>query len=85
MYDQKRPLGKGACGIVYLGFYAKGEGDENTFLAIKEIPVRANNEIADSLLQEINVLRRLKHKNIVAFIDAKKTDDCMYLVTEYCN
>jgi serine/threonine-protein kinase ULK/ATG1 len=37
------------------------------------------------LLQEINVLRKLKHKNIVAFIDAKKTEDFMYLVTEYCN
>lgn len=71
--------------MVYLGFYAKGSGDENTFLAIKEIPVKANSDITDSLLQEINVLRKMKHKNIVSFIDAKKTDDYMYLVTQFCN
>lgn len=41
---------QGACGIVYLGFFAKGTGDENTFVAIKEIPVRANLDVTDSLL-----------------------------------
>ena len=50
MYDSSRPLGKGACGTVYLGFYAKGEGNEKTFLAIKEIPAKALIEITDSLL-----------------------------------
>jgi serine/threonine-protein kinase ULK/ATG1 len=61
-----------------LGFYTK---DENTFLAIKEIPVKATLDITDSLLQEINVMRKLKHNNVVTFIDAKKNEDYMYLVT----
>ena len=63
--DASKPIGTGACGTVYLGFYRNGTDDENTFVAIKEIPMRANLDITDSLLQEINVLRKLKHKNIV--------------------
>lgn len=41
-------------------------------------------EATDSLVQEINVLRRLKSTNIVQFIDAKKTSKSMYLIMEFC-
>ncbi len=34
---------------------------------------------------EINILRKLRHKNIVKFIDARKNEDYMYLITEFCN
>ncbi|CAD8126994.1 unnamed protein product [Paramecium sonneborni] len=85
MIDTQKQLGKGNCGTVYLGFYAKGTGDEKIFLAIKEIPVKASPEVTVSLLQEINVLRKINHQNIVGFIDAKKNEEFMYLVTEYCN
>lgn len=47
--------------------------------------MKATMDITDSLLQEINVMRKLKHNNVVSFIDAKKNDDFMYLVTQYCN
>lgn len=30
-------------------------------------------------------MRRLNHPNIVRFIDAKKTDQNMYLIMEFCN
>jgi len=43
--------------------------------------VKASPEITMSLLQEINVLRKLNHPNIVGFIDAKKNEEYMYLVT----
>ncbi|KAM3139804.1 hypothetical protein pb186bvf_008046 [Paramecium bursaria] len=85
MFDAQKPLGSGSCGKVYLGFYAKGTGNEQTYLAIKEIPVKSSTDITDSLLQEINVLRKLNHPNIVGFIDAKKNEDYMFLVTQFCN
>jgi serine/threonine-protein kinase ULK/ATG1 len=50
MIDTQKQLGKGNCGTVYLGFYSKGNGDEKTFLAIKEIPVKASPEVTVSLL-----------------------------------
>lgn len=31
------------------------------------------------------MLRKLNHPNIVGFIDAKKNEDYMYLITEFCN
>ena len=37
------------------------------------------------MINEINLLRKLKHPNIVKFIDAKKTSDAMYLIMEFCN
>lgn len=55
------------------------------FLAIKSILITAKFEISDSILREINLLRKLNHPNIVKFIDAKKTKDYMYLITEFCN
>jgi len=58
---------------------------DEVYLAIKSIPINAKFEISDSILMEINLLRKLDHPNIVKFIDAKKTKDYMYLITEFCN
>ncbi|KRX01817.1 Protein kinase-like domain [Pseudocohnilembus persalinus] len=85
-YDQR--LGGGSCGQVYLGcYYQSGQNSKqkkNKFFAIKEIPLDQKFEATDSLVQEINVLRRLKSTNIVQFIDAKKTSKSMYLIMEFC-
>lgn len=59
--------------------------EADTVVAIKEIPVKGNHDITDSLLQEVNVLRKLKHHNIVTFIDSKMNDESMYLITQFCN
>lgn len=73
-------LGSGACGSVYFGWQT-----EDVYLAIKSIPINAKFEISDSMLIEINLLRKLDHPNIVKFIDAKKTKEYMYLIMEFCN
>lgn len=75
---------------VYLGCYYENyqngsQRKNNELLAIKQIPIQSKFEVSDSLLQEINVLRRLKSKNIVRFIDAKKNQQNMYLVMEFCS
>ncbi|KAL4502412.1 hypothetical protein ABPG72_011999 [Tetrahymena utriculariae] len=80
--DESKLLGSGNCGSVYFGWRT-----DNTeqYLAIKQIPINSKFEITDSMLNEINLLRRLDHPNIVKFIDAKKTKDFMYLIMEFCN
>jgi serine/threonine protein kinase len=54
---------------------ANEKKEEPTVVAIKEIPVKGNHDITQSLLQEVNVLRKLKHRNIVTFIDSKMNDE----------
>ncbi|EGR32431.1 protein kinase domain protein [Ichthyophthirius multifiliis] len=73
--------GSGSCGRVYMGFQTKNQKK----IVIKCILLSAKNEITDSILTEINLLRKLQHQNIVKFIDAKKTKDAMYLMLEFCN
>ncbi|KAL4470319.1 hypothetical protein ABPG74_011930 [Tetrahymena malaccensis] len=80
--DESKLLGSGNCGSVYFGW--KTDNTEQ-YLAIKQIPINSKFEITDSMLIEINLLRRLDHPNIVKFIDAKKTKDFMYLIMEFCN
>lgn len=36
-------------------------------------------------MKEINILKRLDHPNVIKFIDAKKTENNIYLIMEYCN
>jgi serine/threonine protein kinase len=66
--DLGSKLGSGACGNVYLGYYYPSSGNsshESELLAIKEIPITSKFEATDSLLREINLLRRWNHPNIV--------------------
>lgn len=39
----------------------------------------------DSLLQEINLLRKINHPFILKYIDAKKSITCLYLILEFCD
>jgi len=36
-------------------------------------------------MKEINVLKKMNHPNIIKFIDAKKTENNIYLIMEFCN
>lgn len=36
-------------------------------------------------MKEINIIKKLNHPNIIKFIDAKKTDNNIYLIMEFCN
>jgi len=36
-------------------------------------------------MKEINVLKKMNHPNIIQFIDAKKTENNIYLIMEFCN
>jgi serine/threonine protein kinase len=75
-YVLKQEIGSGGFGKVYLG------KDLNTGqrVAIKMIP----NSLIVSSKREIEIMRSLKHENIVELYDDVKTTDQTYLFLEYC-
>jgi serine/threonine protein kinase len=52
---------------------------------VKEISINSSFAITDSLLQEINLLRKFNHPYILKYIDAKKSGTALYLILELCD
>ena len=78
-----KSLGKGAFGEVFLT-QKKGHKE---FYATKRLD-RAFSEKPENikrLANEINILKKINHPNIVRLIDLKKTKSHCYIVMEYCN
>lgn len=78
--DYSTMLGRGGMASVYLGYYAEGEGNPDIRFAVKEISINSSFVATDSLLQEINLLRKINHPFILKYVDAKKSLSCLYLI-----
>eukprot|EP00927_Polykrikos_kofoidii_P046898 TRINITY_DN41004_c0_g1_i1.p1 TRINITY_DN41004_c0_g1~~TRINITY_DN41004_c0_g1_i1.p1 ORF type:complete len:748 (+),score=114.04 TRINITY_DN41004_c0_g1_i1:87-2330(+) len=78
-YILDRRIGKGSYATVWKG-HLEG-GDE--VVAVKVVSRQTVTETAQ-LRQEVDVLRRISHVNIVRFRDLKKSASHFYLVLEYC-
>jgi calcium/calmodulin-dependent protein kinase I len=78
-YDLKDLLGTGAFSQVVLAEHKEHSGD---MVAIKCIDKRALKGKEDSLENEIKVLRKLKHSNIVQLIETFEDKNKVYLVME---
>ena len=78
-YILDRRIGKGSYAHVWLGHCE----DSDDKVAVKVISRHTVNETAQ-LRQEVAVLKRIEHANIVKFIDLKKSVGHYYLVLEYC-
>lgn len=85
-------IGKGSFSKVYLGTFNKSH-DKNSNnnskknVAIKKIDSSSLKKLSSARLQrEIDILKKLKHPNIVEFIDTfVDVGNNVYVVTEYCN
>lgn len=78
-----KSLGKGAFGEVFL---TNMEGRKELF-ATKRLD-RAYSEKEENikrLANEINIMKKIHHPNLVSLIDLKKTKTHCYLVMEFCN
>ncbi|CAM0872464.1 unnamed protein product [Alopecurus aequalis] len=80
-YMLLRPIGSGAYSQVWLGKHiARG-----TEVAVKEIAMeRLSTKLRDSLLSEVDILRRIRHPNIIALHDSIRDAGRIYLILEYC-
>ncbi|CAK9048599.1 unnamed protein product [Durusdinium trenchii] len=77
-YILEKRIGKGSYATVW-----KGRDDKHELYAIKVISRQTVTETAQ-LRQEVEVLRKISHPNIVRFRDLKKSTAHFYLVLEYC-
>ena len=78
-----KSLGKGSFGEVFLTKKVNGK----ELYATKRMD-RAEFDKPDNnkrLLNEISILQKISHKNIVKLIEVKKTKSHLYIVTEFCN
>ena len=78
-----KSLGKGTMGEVYL---SQKDGDKRYYATKKMDRVKADRpQVRKYFRTELEILSKLKHKNIVRFYDLKQTKAHYYIVMEYCN
>ncbi|XP_050378695.1 mitogen-activated protein kinase kinase kinase YODA [Argentina anserina] len=82
-WKKGRLLGRGTFGHVYLGF----NSESGEMCAMKEVTLFADDakskESAQQLGQEIALLSRLRHPNIVQYHGSETVDDKLYIYLEY--
>lgn len=73
-------IGKGGYGVVYKGLNT----ETGEFVAIKQIAIdKCSKEQLENLMQEIDLLRKLEHFNIIKYVDHKQTKNNLYIIMEY--
>ncbi|KAK9470484.1 kinase-like domain-containing protein [Dipodascopsis tothii] len=74
-------LGKGAFGAVYRALnWETGETVAVKQIRLADLP---RSEVK-TIMTEIDLLKNLKHPNIVEYRAFVKDDDCLYMILEYC-
>ena len=82
-YTLLKSIGKGAFGEVYL---TSKQGSSQLFATKKVSKLKADSpSIKKYFINEIQILREIKHKNIIHFETIKHTVHNYYIITEYCN
>ncbi|XP_077238887.1 serine/threonine-protein kinase ATG1c-like [Tasmannia lanceolata] len=80
-YIVGRQIGSGSFSVVWHGKHRI----HGTEVAIKEIVMeRLNTKLQDSLMSEIEILKKINHPNIIRLHDIIKTSGRVHLVLEYC-
>ena len=74
----KDPIGHGSFSTIYKGSNYK----DDTKIAIKKIVKVVDKE---QLLNEVETMKKMNHKNIIGFLDYVKTRRDIFFVLEYCN
>lgn len=75
-------IGRGSFATVYKGYRSK----TRVPIAIKAVSrQKLTSKLLENLESEINILKVINHRNIVALTDCFKNDTHIYLVMEYCS
>ena len=86
VYEKLQFLGEGSFGSVYK-VKRKNSGQREIIRALKEISKEKmclNEENSEEIRNEISVLKRLDHPNIMKIYEFYEDKENMYLVTEFC-
>ena len=84
IYYLNQSIGKGNFGEVFI---TTKIGDQQNLYATKKMDRRIceQPQFFNRLSNEVNIIMRVNHQNIVKFIDIKRTQHNWYLITEYYN
>eukprot|EP00755_Sulcionema_specki_P011573 Sspe_Gene.49346::Locus_26492_Transcript_2_2_Confidence_0.750_Length_987::g.49346::m.49346/K08857/NEK1_4_5; NIMA (never in mitosis gene a)-related kinase 1/4/5 len=77
-YRKVRLIGKGSFGRVYLC-----QGEDGSHVVAKRLEVGSEPSRPRKVLRELDVMRRLRHDNIVSLLDAWQSTNAVYIVMEY--
>lgn len=80
MYKKIKTLGRGTFGMVYKAENREKSGD---FVAVKRYINISKKDIPYQILREINVIKLLRHPNIIGIRDVNNVGQCIELVLEY--
>ncbi|CAD8205061.1 unnamed protein product [Paramecium pentaurelia] len=83
-YDEINCLGQGAYGKVYEGLNTLN----NETVAIKKLDLilfEKDKYLRKQIVQEIEIMSKLNHKNIVKFVELLATKKSLFIVTEICH
>lgn len=83
-FDLEAQLGKGAFGTVYLG----SDYESTRKYAIKQVPVAmmsSSPQLSSAIKNEVEIMKLMKHENLVRCFDVMTTPNNYYFILEYCN
>ena len=80
-YHKYESIGKGSYSHVYKGYH---NDIKNKIYAIKEINIKKNIDNINRFYLEIDIMKKIKHQNIITLYDTIINDDYIYIVMEYC-
>ena len=73
-------LGKGGFGTVYMGMHT----ESGEYVAVKQVYIsHVPKDELDSIKMEIELLKRLRHENIVRYVDSVEQDGTLNIVLEF--
>eukprot|EP01138_Halocafeteria_seosinensis_P011166 gb/GECG01011404.1/.p1 GENE.gb/GECG01011404.1/~~gb/GECG01011404.1/.p1 ORF type:complete len:1434 (+),score=250.95 gb/GECG01011404.1/:1-4302(+) len=79
-YAMGQELGRGGFGVVYLAL----DTMTGKSVAVKRLSLQSMNEEDIEITQgEIELLKKLRHPNIVEYVDSVRTQDYLYIALEY--
>ncbi|POW08069.1 hypothetical protein PSTT_07826 [Puccinia striiformis] len=75
-------IGRGSFAVVYRGLNAR----TNQNVAIKAvIKSKLTNKLFQNLQDEINILKKIRHPNVVGLVDCVSNSDYIFLIMQYCS
>ncbi|KAF9437088.1 Serine/threonine-protein kinase [Entomortierella beljakovae] len=81
-YIVEHEIGRGSFATVYKGHHRITKDP----VAIKSVlRSKLTKKLLENLASEINILKGIRHDNIVALVDCKETESHIHLIMEYCS
>ncbi len=83
LYDNNF-IGKGSFSKVYIG-YNKSDKDKKHKFAVKKIYKKNDEKYIAYVEKEIDIMKKLNHKNIIKLYESIYTEKYIFLILEYCD